>query len=319
MFEKVIEYFNTVILAMIKERYPNIYPDMSIMILGSVGLGIDDENSDLEAVIYLEDKCWKEHGRQIQLSLNHLLSETNQWRDKGSIICVHPIEWLLDGNAQTVFENKDKIPWENISMESLYTMQHNLILFDPKGMLSFLRNNTLEEYYPISLWKKALIINLKQLIYEDFFEYKKCVNRNQIIEVNIIWGRILEDIYHIAFFLSQQYYPWRTHITWAYDQLNITKSELGQYINLLSHTTDWNSKTIIINNMIDCMKDYIIKNDILPEIDLSSEDLENELIWAERLSAWNNPNWKEFVQQKKDIALQNGHLEEDFWVWSLWG
>jgi len=62
MSVKVIDYFDNVIIPMIHREHPQVYADMSIMILGSVGLGIDDKFSDMEAAIYLDDATWHKHG-----------------------------------------------------------------------------------------------------------------------------------------------------------------------------------------------------------------------------------------------------------------
>lgn len=311
-------YLENTVLPMIKDQYPAVYCEMSIMILGSVGLRIDDELSDFEAAIYLNDELWSEYGKELQLSLNQLLSKTNQWKQEGSILCVHPLSWLLDGCANKVLINRNDIPWEDISFETLFTMQHNLIPFDPKGVLFNLRDNTSEQYYPQNLWKKMLLTQLKQLILEDYFELLKSVKRNNFAESNILYGNVLSGIYHIAFIMTQSYYPWRTHLVWAFNNLDISKSKLGKYIELLLCEYDWNKRVEILHDIIEFLKDYIRRNDLLLEVNLFSEDLENELIWSERLSAWNNPKWKDFVLEKQEEAVKNGYSHSEFWVWSLW-
>jgi hypothetical protein len=45
--KKVTEYFDNVIMPLMQKQYPDIISEMSLMILGSVGLGIDDEFSDI--------------------------------------------------------------------------------------------------------------------------------------------------------------------------------------------------------------------------------------------------------------------------------
>jgi len=49
MKEKSINYFNNIIMPFIREKHSDILDEMSFQIEGSVGLGIDDELSDLEA------------------------------------------------------------------------------------------------------------------------------------------------------------------------------------------------------------------------------------------------------------------------------
>lgn len=76
MTEKSIVYFNNIIMPFIRERYSNILSEMSFMIFGSVGLGIDDELSDLEAGIFLPDEIWKQNGFLLQIDLDKYLGLT---------------------------------------------------------------------------------------------------------------------------------------------------------------------------------------------------------------------------------------------------
>ena len=46
----------------IRAYHADIIDEMSFMIEGSVGLGIDDGFSDVEAAIYLPDDIWKQNG-----------------------------------------------------------------------------------------------------------------------------------------------------------------------------------------------------------------------------------------------------------------
>lgn len=75
----------------------------------------------------------------------------------------------------------------------------------------------------------------------------------------------------------------------------------------------------IIKSIIDFYKNYIKNNNLIPEIDVYSDDLEKELIWAERLSAWNTPAWRNFIKEKEKNAVDSGYSPEQFGGWSLWG
>ena len=317
--KRVKNYFNDVILPMIQSKYPKIYDEMSIMILGSVGLGIDDSYSDLEAAVYLEDELWNRYGRELQLSLEQLLHNTNPWKSKGSILCVHPVSWLLDGNAKAILDNKKEIPWEEISMETLFTIQNNLIVIDQKEILRRLRESTLEQVFPKQLWKKQLILQIKQFMIEDYFELIKCIRRNHLAEATIVFGQVVQDIYQLAFLVSKHYYPWRTHLNWAFEKLSISETELRTYITSLTLTQDWSERVNRIDKTIDFFKDYISRTDLLPELDLDTKDLEKECVWAERLAAWNHPDWKDYIREKEATAISNGYTADDFWIWSLWG
>ncbi len=167
--------------------------------------------------------------------------------------------------------------------------------------------------------EKSLITNIKELYVEEFFELNKNVQRNHIPEANILFGLMIERIYHIAFLVSHEYYPWRTHLDWAFRNLSISKTELRSQIDKLLSTSSWNERVKIIKSIIEFYKNYIKNNNLIPEIDVYSDDLETELIWAERLSAWNTPDWRNFIKEKERNAVDSGYSPEQFWVWSLWG
>lgn len=320
MSRNAVDYFENTIIPLIQAYFPDLLPEMDIMLLGSVGLGIDDEISDIEAAIYLEDSKWKAHGKGLQLLLNDCLARTNKWKSKGSILCVHPVSWLLDGHSNKFLLNNDNyidnLPWEKVSFETLFTIQNNKIILSNKGILKALREKTVSDKYPQKLWKKMLITNLKELINGEFFELKKDVYRNLTAEAIIIYGIILERIYHVAFLISHEYYPWRTHLDWAFRKLPVSGTELGRYIDKLLVIDNWNERLGMINTIIEFYKSYITNNKIVPEIDLYSDD--NELIWAERLSAWNNPEWRNYIKEKEKDAVENGYNADQFWVFSLW-
>ncbi|MDE7299091.1 MAG: hypothetical protein K2N94_09735, partial [Lachnospiraceae bacterium] len=100
----VYQYFDELVMPMIRKCHPGLADDMSILVLGSAGLGIADEWSDLEAAVYLPEKLWREQGASLQLSLNRLVSEQNVWKKEGSVLCVHPLNWLLDGQGAKIAE-----------------------------------------------------------------------------------------------------------------------------------------------------------------------------------------------------------------------
>ena len=287
---KVIDYFEDTIMPVIRDNHLGILSEMSIMILGSVALGIDDELSDLEAAVYLDDTVWRESGGQLQLTLNDCLSKTNPWKNDGSVISVHPLSWLLDGQAKKFLQSSRNLPWEKVSFETLFTIQNNLIFYDPQDTLNRLRNVTSPSQYPEHLWKKSLIQRFKTLV-EDLSELKLSTKRNRIAESYIVLGHIIEGLFQIGFLILHQYYPWRTHLRWAFDKLPLPTSDLGSKIYSLSTCTEWNRMINIIETIIATYQDYINTNSIIPEVNIKCSDK----------------------------AIESGYESYQFWVWSLWG
>lgn len=317
MFTKVTDYFDHTVMPTIREKHPEVYAQMSIMILGSVGLGIDDEFSDMEAAVYLDEPVWRAYGAQLQLTLNRCLAGTNRWREKGSIICVHPLSWLLDGQTKHFLDGKDPLPWEKVSSEVLFTMQENYIYYDPSGMLQRLRSRTAPQQYPEQLWEQKLLSAFQQLVSEDFSELKRCAVRGHVTEASIVMGPVLEGLLHTAFLMAHRYYPWRTHLRWAFERLPLA-SDFGPCLDEVLACGDWIEKARRIERMIGDYKDYMAARGLLPGVDIRSAGLDDELLWAQRLKAWENPGWRDRITALQKEAEGNGYPASDFWVWSLW-
>ena len=158
MTKNIARYFDERIMPLIRSRHRDIVSEASIMILGSVGLHIDDAFSDMEAVLYLPDPIWKQNG-VLQIELEEVLKETNPWKQEGmvngSIISVHPLSWMLEYQGEKILAS-GCVNWGKLSFEALFTIQENVIYYDPEDRLSRLRRLTAAEKMPDIFWKKAI-------------------------------------------------------------------------------------------------------------------------------------------------------------------
>ena len=78
-------------------------------------------------------------------------------------------------------------------------------------------------------------------------------------------------------------------------------------------------KLLAVENAIESFKEYIIAHNLLPEVNMKSDDLDEELLWAERMHAWENTDWHTLLNSYSEEAAEDGYPLDDFWVWSLWG
>lgn len=319
MCDSIREYFDDTIVPAIAEKFPEVAKHMGLIVLGSQGLGTADECSDLEAAVYLDDPLWREHGGRVQLLLNERLRATCPCRSAGSVISVCPHSWLLHGHAHEFAGAKDTLPWEQVSIEDLFTVQENLIVYDPEGFLHQLRQATAPDHYPQWLLQKRLILALKKLVYEDVAELDLAVRRDRGTEAHILLGEVLRDLLHIGFLMNRRYYPWRTHLRWAFDRLPASATSIIPCLDAAVTAPDWQEKLRAVNQAIATYKENIAREQIIPQIDIMSSDLSEELVWAERLKAWENPNWRDWIERCTERAAKAGHPARDFWVWSLWG
>jgi len=310
-------YFEKNVIPLIALECPEVISEISIQIPGSAGLGIDDEFSDLDAVIYLDDPLWETYGGRLQLVLEHSPQQFAPCKYHADV-CVWPLSWL--GKRREFLEDKLDLPWEEVTLEEFFEIQENLVLRDPHCIFRRLRESTAPDRYPDWLWKKRLLLEIKKLIFDDLRELEMAVIRDQILEANIILGPVLEDLLHIGFIINRRYYPWRKHLKWAFEKLPAIASDVLSDMDKIisSSSSDWHEKVESIKAIINYYKEYIAENNLLPEIDILTTDTDYEFTWAERCEAWSDPNWRDWVVRCKQKAKEAGYNESNFWIWSLW-
>ena len=322
MQEKSIAYFDNIIMPMIRSRHPDVLPDASIMILGSVGMGNDDDFSDMEAVIYLPDAIWKQKG-MLQIDLDKCVLETNLWEQSGSIICVHPLSWLLDGKGEKILAD-GVVPWEKLSNDSLYglfVLHNQPVWHDPQDRIGRLREMTAPDKMPEILWKKTLLSKLSDFVRDGIQEVRKCAVRKHYMDACIPFGDAVQALYEIGFALCRQYYPYRKHLSWAFGRLPAPASELKPSFDLLAAAMDWQERLDIMEAMFNVYRDSIVSGSILPELDFDRVDLaemplhDNEFYIADKLL--DNPNWRVEQEALYEKTRKMG-LEPEAARWVGW-
>jgi hypothetical protein len=322
MKEKSVQYFTNTIMPMIHEKHSDILQEASIMVLGSVGLGIDDELSDMEAVVYLPDEIWKKNG-MFQINLDKCLRDKNIWKQDGSIICVHPLSWLLDGNGEKILAESN-VNWEKLSFDSqygLFVLQNQFIWYDPQERLSRLRKLTTPNKMPELLWKKALLEKINCFVTDGIQETRRCIERNHYLDAYIPYADAVKALLEIGFIICRQYYPYRKHLSWAFGKLPAPITELDISVNKLSIAVNWKDRLSIMESIYCFYRQYILSNALLPELDFIRIDLremplhDNEFNIAENVL--NNPNWRTEQKIIMEKTLKLG-LEPEAARWVSW-
>ena len=314
MKEKSVNYFNNVIMPLIREKYADIMDEITFYIHGSVGLGIDDEFSDVEAIIHLPDELWKKRGGYLQIDLDKLLLETNLWLQPCSIICVHPLSWMIKGDVEKVLSGEGDIPWSEIEFDTLFNIHNDPVWHDPKDRYDKLRRLTAPDKMPEILWKKALLDKINDFVSGGIQEIHKCVDRRHYLDAYIPFGDAVKALLEIGFMVCRQYYPYQKHLSWAFNRLPSPVSDLKSQFDLLSVSTDWQERLSIMEKIYNFYKDYIISNSILPELDFNRIDLvemplhDNEC----NIAKWilDNPNWRAEQDALMERALKAGFTPE---------
>lgn len=322
MTKNITHYFDETIMPLIRSLHRDILPEASIMILGSVGLHIDDELSDMEAVIYLPDAIWKQNGI-LQIELEECLAETNPWKregiNNGSIISVHPLSWLLNFQGEKILTNGGNVEWDKLSFESLFTIQENLIYFDPQNRFGNLRKFTAADKMPDPLWKKNIYTKLKDFVEDGVRAIQISVARRLFATAHIQFGRAVQTLYELGFLICHKYYPYLKHLRWAFSRLPEPISAVGSYFDRLSETSDWQERLAMLETIYEAYTAFIVSNSVFPEIDFDRIDLHDmrihtDLGHASWFRAWENPCWRESLKILKEKAVQLGYAPDMWWI-----
>ena len=310
MENDVKAHFGQKVIPLIADRLPDVVSEMSIKVGGSYGLGIADEHSDLDADIYLDDELWKARGGQLQLALLHDVPRFAQTTDHPEI-CVAATSGLLDGHCRAFLDAREGLPWEKVSIESLYDVQEHLVLRDAHDIFRRLREATAPERFPDWLWRKLAILKLVALG-DDVWNLRQAIRRDNRVAAHISLGRVLESLLPLGFIIERNYYPWRTHLRWAFAALPGLALKVVPDIETIESSPDWHQRLASIEAVREIYKERAIEANML-----TPETLE-ALLFAERLEAWSNPNWRDWLTKCEQKAREAGYGSDDAWVWSLW-
>ena len=326
MTRDVHAYFDEVVEPHIASRLPQVAAEMIVQVHGSYGLGLGDKRSDLDAIIYLDDPLWREQGGQVQLLMQHDLppfaapspaycetpGDPFSWPIFGhSEINVHPVSWLLDHQAQDFLGDAGEPSWEKVSQPSLYELQHNLILRDPRGLMARLQRLASPERLPDWLWRKLLIERLCDLKGEPW-ELAKALARGRAAEARIVLGSLVQSLLELGFLISRRYYPYRKYLWPAFAALPLARACLADF-ELLVSATESAAQAEAMQRITRRYTERILADGLL-----SAAVLE-DLFAARNGRAWNNPRWDEGKIRLQEAAVAAGYESRDGWIWGLWG
>ncbi len=327
MSQHIKTYFEEVVIPLVAERHPEVVPEMIIRVDGSVGLGLDDRWSDLDAFIFLPRDLWRKHGGQLQLTLVHALpaysslsvphcefpGDPFSWPVWGHPeINVHPWDELLRGRAEDVLDGKAEVPWEEVGVEDLFGLQEYLVLRDPRGVLAQLREITASSRYPPHLWAKGLLEELAALKGEPW-DLERAALRGRTLEAEMILGPMLARLFHVAFLIGREYYPWRKHLLPYFRKLPGATQDLLPEFEAVGLDGDWASKVAAIARILRILSERILETGAL-----TAEMLEY-LLDARGDKAWVNPDWRRASDAGRGKAKAAGYDWLDGWIWNWWG
>lgn len=310
-------YLEGTIIPLIAEEFPEVAADMTIQVMGSYGLGLQDDISDLEVAILLSDALWQSQGGHVQLLLNQQPRFAPREGHDEFVVQRIPI---LEPLTCFLQEGAD-IPWDALTsderMERIYGVREQLVARDPHGIFARIRQATDPERVPGWFWKKLLLSRLDELFWERD-NLVHAVQREKILEATLILTSFLEIALRVGFIVNRQYYPPRKHIRWAFEKLPSPASEILSTVDAILTSPNWQEKRIQVEAIAHRYIRHIREHGLLPEVDFDAPSLEHEIMWAERHRAWSNPDWRDRITRCEEKARRAGYDPKHFWIWHQW-
>jgi len=305
------------IIPLIAEEFPEVAAGMTIQVMGSYGLGLQDDISDLEVAILLNDAQWQAQGGHVQLLLNQQPRfAPREGHDEFLVQRISTLEPLTCFLQEGV-----GIPWDALTsdenMERLYGVREQLVVRDPHGIFARIRQATDPERMPGWFWKKLLLPRLDELFWE-YSNLRYAVRREKTLEATLILTSFLEIVLRVGFIVNRQYHPPRKHIRWAFEKLPSPAPEILSTVDAMLASPDWQEKCIHAEEVAHRYIRHIREHGLLPEVDFDASSLEHEIMWAERHQAWSNPDWRDRITRCEEKAQRAGYDPKHFWIWHQW-
>ncbi|MBT4498787.1 MAG: DUF4037 domain-containing protein [Gemmatimonadetes bacterium] len=317
MERDIRSHLEETIIPLIAEKYPEVAADMTIQVMGSYGLGLQDDISDLDVSIMLNDALWQSQGGHVQLLLNQLPRfAPREGHDEFMVQRISALKPLT-----CFLQDKSDTPWNELtsdeSIERIYGVREQLVVRDPHEIFASIRKATDPKQTPEWFWKKLLLPKLDELFWERS-NLEHAVQRGKILEATIITASFLEIALRIGFIVNRQYYPPRKHMRWAFAKLPSPASEILSTVDVILTSPDWQKKRTQVDAIAHRYIRHIREHSLLPEIDFTTASLEHEIMWAGRHQAWSNPNWRDRIASCEEKSRRAGYDPKHFWIWHQW-
>ena len=283
----VEDYFERNVIPLVVKQYPRAAEEMCVQILGSHGMGNADEDSDLDAVVWLDDATWDRLGTKLQALLDERpekFGPPHVQKLRGHPeITVLPFSCL--GQRKGFLESRAFPPWEKVTIEELCEIHQSLVLQDPHGVFERLRELTTPECYPERLWVQTLVLKLQKLGL-DLAQYERSAPRGHALAAQMAMGDVIEELLQVGFVLNKQYYPWRPHLRWAFERLPRLATRALPDIDLAASAPDWDKKLAAALAVREFYLEYVDDKSIL-----RPETIEG-LRMRDRFESWRDPDWR---------------------------
>lgn len=234
---------------MIHEKFPEYENQIAVGLAGegSDCFGFDDEISRDHDwgpgfCMWLTDDVYHKIGSQLQEAyeqlpkqyLGYLRYTTGEGAGRTGVCTIQVFyQKFLGKNFLLDDLEKNQIPWDRISEESLATVTNGCIFVDPEGTFTKIRN-VLLSYYPEEIRRKYLGRELLLMAKTGQYNYARMIQRKDNVTAQIYLGQFMEHTLHTLFLLNKVYAPYTKWLLTGAANLNI----LPEITDILRAITD---------------------------------------------------------------------------------
>lgn len=214
----------------------------SVILCGSYGKGIADQNSDFDFGIYFEQPAEREVRKQAYKEISRL---TKKWKDKGIVVdsvwsrtyaeVDEQLElWLAGMGKPELYE------WTIWGYHILTAIYNQQVVEDPYGRIAKWKERL--SVYPEALKESIIKKHCSSLKYwRNDYHYRNKVGRKDVVFLASITARLIQDIMQVIYALNEFYYPGDGMNLKYTEQFACKPKEFEERIIAILHLTESNN------------------------------------------------------------------------------
>ena len=302
--------FDEVFLPVLRERFPEILPRLSVGVIGqgSDVLGADDELSrdhdwgPSKCQLLLPDPDVKQYGPSIAQALQAAVPDGFRGislpETQPNTIRVSTIDTVYRGICQFAYPPETAEEWSDADDNALYFASSGFVLYDPSGALKKRISAFRAAYYPTDIWKWEIAGQLWSTWHEgDYNVCRRLTKRGDGIGLLIGQGVFVHATMHLLCLLNRRFPVYWKWLHWQFQQLPQWTNALKPHLTELESASHHDRRGEIIGAMCQVIREILHEVDLLPDtewrnfmgsIDIIKQQEKNTMLKSYFIIAWRN-------------------------------